>query len=250
MDIGVAIRYPIEAIKRRLAQQFFEPLPDGLRTALSNLSLEIRSLRIVRRSRPKFIKWQSQENLKLNLGCSIDIKPGWINVDLHLDSEPVVDAARLTLINYDLRHRLPLNNNSCELIYASHFLEHLEYPDALRLLRECHRLLKPGGTFRISLPDFRGACAAYLKDDYSYFAPVNATGFLSEVEPDTLTLIDYVNLAVYQRGEHKRVYDEEKVVRLLQKTGFTSVSVSSYESEIDPPSPLRVNYSFYCQAQK
>lgn len=249
--IGVAARYRLTVIRQRLAGPVLKSLPDGLRKALANLSLEIKTQRIVRKSRREFSKWRDHENLKLNLGCGGDLKPGWINVDLALDSPPMADAAAApTFINYDLRREILLDENSCELIYSSHFFEHLEYADSLRLLRQCYRLLRPGGIFRISLPDFKGACAAYLKDDYSYFDLVDSDVFLSEVEPETLTLIDYVNFAVYQSGEHKRVYDEEKVVRVLKKIGFTSVSVSSYEIEIDPPSPLRVNYSFYVQATK
>jgi predicted SAM-dependent methyltransferase len=249
--IGVAARYRLGVIGQRLTRPVLKSLPDGVRKALSRLRLEIRIQRIVKKSRREFYRWRDRENLKLNLGCGGDLKPGWINVDLALESLPMVNAETApTFINYDLRRQIPLNENSCELIYSSHFFEHLEYSDSLRLLRQCYHLLKPDGIFRISLPDFKGACTAYLKDDYSYFELVDPDTFLSEVAPETLTLVDYVNFAIYQSGEHKRVYDEEKVIRLLQSIGFTSVSVSSYETEIDPASPLRLNYSFYVQAKK
>lgn len=238
---------------QRLAGPLIESLPDELRKALSRLSLEIKTLRIVKRSRGEFGKLHNRVNLRLNLGCGTDIKPGWINIDLALNPPPVFDpdpALATIFINHDLRRGIPLGKDSCEFIYSSHFFEHIEYGDALKLMRECYRLLKPGGIFRISLPDFKSACAAYLRNDYSYFDLVDADMFLPEVEPRTLTLIDFINFAAYQSGEHKRVFDEEKVVLLLEKIGYSSVEISSFQSEIDAPGPLRTKYSFYVQAKK
>lgn len=238
---------------RKLARPVVASLPAELRTALSRVSLEIKTLRIVKRSRGEFDQLHNHGNLRLNLGCGTDLKPGWINIDLALNSPPVFDSESVPatiFINHDLRRGIPLEQDSCELIYSSHFFEHVEYAEALKLMRECYQLLKPGGIFRISLPDFKSACAAYLNNDHSYFDLVDVDLFLPEVEPGTLTLIDFINFAAYQSGEHKRLFDEEKVVLLLQKIGYSSVEVSSFQSEIDAPGEVRTRYSFYVQAQK
>ena len=237
---------------RKLARPMAASLPAELRTALSRVSLEIKTLRIVKRSRGEFDQLPNRGSLKLNLGCGTDLKPGFINIDLALDTPPVFDSGSqpAMFINNDFRRGIPLEQGSCELIYSSHFLEHVEYAEALKLMRECYQLLKPGGIFRISLPDFKSACAAYLNNDYSYFDLVDVDLFLPEVEPGTLTLVDFINFAAYQSGEHKRIFDEEKVVLLLQKIGYRSVEVSSFLSEIDAPGEVRTRYSFYVQAQK
>ncbi|HEX6188522.1 MAG TPA: methyltransferase domain-containing protein [Pyrinomonadaceae bacterium] len=249
--LSTSARYRIRALGRRVGTPALSSFSEGVRTALSNVANELRISRIVKKSQRQFRQWQGQDNLKLNLGCGGDLKPGWINVDLWLDSpDPRPEGSEAIFINYDLRREIPLDAGSCEIIYSSHFFEHLDYNVGLRQLRECYRLLKPHGTFRISLPDFKGACRAYLNNDADYFKLVDTGVFLPEVEPGTLTLIDYINFAAYQSGEHKRMYDEEKVIVLLQKIGFSAVTVSSYDSTIDPPSPLRIDYSFYVQATK
>ncbi|MEO8435107.1 MAG: methyltransferase domain-containing protein [Pyrinomonadaceae bacterium] len=238
---------------RKLSRPLVDSLPDELRTALSGVSFEIKTLRITKRSRSAFDRLNDQANLKLNLGCGTDVKPGWVNIDLALESPPVFDPNSLPatiFINHDLRRGIPLAKESCEVIYSSHFFEHVEYREALKLMRECYQLLKPGGIFRISLPDFKSACAAYLRNDRGYFDLVDVDLFLPEVEPGTLALIDFINFAAYQSGEHKRVFDEEKIILLLQKIGYRSAEVSSFQSEIDAPGEVRTRYSFYVEAIK
>jgi predicted SAM-dependent methyltransferase len=48
-------------------------------------------------------------------------------------------------------------------IYASHVLEHLSYTEELpQALKEFHRVLKPGGRLRVSVPDFEKLCRIFL----------------------------------------------------------------------------------------
>ena len=60
----------------------------------------------------------------------------------------------------------------------------------------------------------------------------------------------WVNYAAYQSGEHKWIYDEQKVILLFQKTGFKSVAPSVFMAGVDPDGPLRRRYSFYVEAIK
>ncbi len=79
---------------------------------------------------------------------------GWTNIDF--------ESSRGALA-HDLRAPLPLAADSFDFVYHSHVLEHLEKADARRLLSECHRVLKPGGTVRVVVPDLESKARLYLE---------------------------------------------------------------------------------------
>lgn len=94
---------------------------------------------------------------KVNLGCGpvfVD-SPAWINLDF-APASPRVKRANLLA-------RLPLPSNGAQLVYASHFLEHIPKPEVDAFLAECHRVLQPGGVLRLVLPDLQEMAASYLK---------------------------------------------------------------------------------------
>lgn len=93
-------------------------------------------------------------SLMVNLGCGSRFHPDWVNLDLHPTSPHVLRA--------DLSRGIPLNDASCQAVYSSHLLEHLRRTDVLPFLAECHRVLTPGGTIRIVVPDLERTCRDYL----------------------------------------------------------------------------------------
>lgn len=63
----------------------------------------------------------------------------------------------------DLLGQLPLADNSVQLVYSSHFLEHIPKPVVEVFLRECLRVLQPGGVIRLVLPDLENMARTYLQ---------------------------------------------------------------------------------------
>jgi predicted SAM-dependent methyltransferase len=93
----------------------------------------------------------------INLGCGhvfVD-SPEWINLDFS-SVAPSVRRANLLA-------RLPLPSEGAKLVYASHFLEHIPKPDVAAFLKECHRVLEPGGVLRLVLPDLQEMASSYLR---------------------------------------------------------------------------------------
>ncbi len=82
---------------------------------------------------------------KLNLGCGSDKKAGYINLDWQESAKPDVQ--------HDLnRIPYPFGDNTFDLIEAFHVIEHLDRP--FTVMKELHRILKPGGTLHIKVPHF------------------------------------------------------------------------------------------------
>ena len=218
-----------------------QPVARAAVTLVRELGIAVRSLR----GASQFRRLRGQRELKVHLGCGADVRPGWINIDVAAKSK---DGA--IVVTHDLRKGLPLESDSCALIYSAHFFEHLDYRAGLRLMRDCHRALRLGGVIRFAMPNFRGMFVAYLRGDWEYLDLVDIRAALPYLEPGTETLVDHVNYGVYQRGEHKTIYDEEKLSLLLRSIGFSTVAESSFDPELDPAKPIRQRYSFYLEAIK
>jgi len=90
----------------------------------------------------------------LNIGCGNHFHPAWINIDLVAQSPDVIES--------DLTRGLPLEDESMDAVYHSHVLEHLSPNDAEVFLRECQRVLKPGGVLRVVVPDLEDIARHYL----------------------------------------------------------------------------------------
>lgn len=82
----------------------------------------------------------------LNLGCGRSTHASFINVDALADWH----------IHYcrPVENLRPFANNSVDLVYVSHCLEHFSHHKVNAVLAEWFRVLKPGGILRIGVPDF------------------------------------------------------------------------------------------------
>ena len=64
-------------------------------------------------------------------------------------------AASSHNICHDLLTVFPLEDNSVDIFQSQDVFEHIEYENILIVINEIYRVLKPGGLFRLSLPDYR-----------------------------------------------------------------------------------------------
>jgi predicted SAM-dependent methyltransferase len=91
----------------------------------------------------------------LNLGCGRRFQPQWTNVNFVAGGDGV--------IAHDLRKGIPFPDASFDVVYHSHVLEHFSQEDASRFLRECLRVLRPGGILRVVVPDLEFLARSYLQ---------------------------------------------------------------------------------------
>ncbi len=94
--------------------------------------------------------------VRVNLGCgSVYIESDeWVNLDYSSSGRNVKKA--------NLLRQLPFHKESVSLIYSSHFLEHVPRPSVPAFLKECYRILEPGGQVRLVLPDLENMAREYL----------------------------------------------------------------------------------------
>lgn len=207
-------------------------------------------LKVVQAQDAKRLAALSPKAPRLHLGCGIHTKVGWVNIDVWPSPREAPRDPGAMVINYDLTCGLPLADGVCEEIYSSHFLEHLSAPEGASLLGDCYRVLRPGGRLRTCLPDFSRLAHAYMSGDTEYFAPLYDifAGRIGDGVPGSGTIMDAVNNGLYQFGEHRCMYDLEKLAKLLTAIGFSQVESSSFDPAIDGSWDSREHFSLYVDA--
>jgi SAM-dependent methyltransferase len=180
---------------------------------------------------------QAPTATKLHIGAFDVVHEGWLNTDVtpHMAVARVPGLAsalrrvgRLSderweayrsgafrsLHYLDLTQPLPYRDGAFEAAFGSHVLEHLTPSEAAGVLRELHRVLRPGGIVRISVPDLDEVIASYdpsAPDDFLY-------GMWQGRERST------------SRHRHWWLYNERSLGSLLRECGFTDVRRESFRT--------------------
>lgn len=184
--------------------------------------------------------------LSVNFGSGGRGIEGWINIDArshHADQ----------YIAYDLRRRLPFADASVKRILAEHVIEHLDFRDDVpRVFAEFHRILEPGGTVRIIVPDVERYVHAYAERSKKQFAALNWD--LDQMPHDIYTPMHILNHVFHQSGEHLFGWDFETMQWALRRAGFNEIVRQSFKVSRDPElaidQPNHAPYSLYVEAVK
>jgi predicted SAM-dependent methyltransferase len=163
-------------------------------------------------SHERLLRESASLTRRLHLACGIaglghgaKILELWTNIDIEGDG--------LKSFAWDLTQPLPLPSQTIDYVYHEHFIEHLSLDDGRRLVAECRRLLRPGGVMRISTPDLDVVVKKYLASEIREWADMGW-------EP--ASACDLLNEGMRNWG-HQYVYDERKLVAVLNDAGFATV---------------------------
>jgi predicted SAM-dependent methyltransferase len=162
---------------------------------------------------------QAISPLRLHLGSATNRLSGWVNVDL-------LRPGRTLDLYWDLRRPLPFKDASVDAIFAEHLLEHMPFAAGVELLREWHRVLRPGGVTRIGVPDLDRYIASYLGND----------DIIDRVRPGRPTRALALGEPFFLYG-HRCMYDFETMQRALLDAGFTNVEHRNFGEGLLQPSP-------------
>ena len=145
---------------------------------------------------------KNDKPIKINMGCwTRNFGKDWVHIDAgdypHLDYKQDVGEA------------LPFENNTVSLIYASHIIEYFDREKIIDVLSEWRRVIMPGGTIRLAVPDFESMSKLYCAGKYplkNFLGPLYGKMQMGEE-------------TIY----HKTTYDFESLKKILEGLGFVNV---------------------------
>jgi SAM-dependent methyltransferase len=135
--------------------------------------------------------------VRLNFGCGKNRLAGWRNFDSDVD----------------ITKRLPFPDATADFILAEHVVEHVEYRQALAFMRECRRVLKPGGVARFAVPSIE---KVWKHADAEYFAFVKRWSKQEGLRPAIQALLDCHG--------HKAPWTESLLLVTAFQAGFNNVT--------------------------
>ncbi|MHB8430550.1 MAG: class I SAM-dependent methyltransferase [Acidimicrobiales bacterium] len=211
------------------------PMADALRPLLSPgvrlLGKQLATNLLASRSRLKARTVEGGGHLRLHLGSGGNNLSGWINLDLvgaHAD------------VAWDLRRPLPFAPATAEAVFLEHVLEHMTVGEGLTVLRNCRKVLIPGGVLRLGVPDAGLYATGYVTGDQSVrrLRPGRPTAMLALSE-------------VFQEHGHVSAWDGETLCLVVDEAGFDEASVmpgGTSRIEPTPDSAVRIPETVYVEA--
>jgi predicted SAM-dependent methyltransferase len=188
-------------------------VPQQLKDALFAVNqLAVRPNRWLWRAR--FQSTRRSDHLYVHLGCGTRRIEGMLNCDGNLLRKPDIWL--------DLRLPLPFPDRSIAVAYSSHTLEHLFPEQALGVLREIRRALRPDGVARIAVPDM------------GYALEIARGGarcpWPRRFDDPVAQAVNYI----FCDGQHKYAYNAAILESFAREAGFSSVENISQQFGLAP----------------
>jgi predicted SAM-dependent methyltransferase len=151
--------------------------------------------------------------LQLHLGCGKRYLPGFVHIDVdnfpHIDHRTTID-------------RLPMfADATVDLIYCCHALEYFDRLEAVEVLEEWRRILKPGGILRLAIPDFAALVELYRRhgDLGLILGPLYGRIIIESSDGPRVLY-------------HKTTYDYASLEQICLQAGFRSVKRYNWSETI------------------
>lgn len=187
----------------------------------------------------------------VHIGCGTTVGKSWEN----FDASPTLRMARLPivgpsvsklaqavefpkLVRYgDIVKGLPVADGSARAIFASHVLEHLALEDMRKALGNCLRILEPGGSIRLIVPDLEARAKAYIaarhSGDASACHKFIASCYLGESRRPRGPL--GLLRSLLGNSAHLWMYDVAAMRRELESVGFINIRQVRFGDSKDAP---------------
>jgi SAM-dependent methyltransferase len=133
----------------------------------------------------------------------------------------------------DIARGLPLDADSCAGVYCSHVLEHLSLEDFRAALRNTRRILRPGGVFRLVLPDLEYSISRYVGDSSSAAAGEFLRETFLGVERRPRGFSGFV-VSWLGNSQHLWMWDYKAIAPELEAAGFAAIRRATLGDSPDP----------------
>lgn len=179
-------------------------------------------------NRNRLILWQREHywqekregELRLNLGCGDTRWPGYLNCDLYGEPDKRFDLAAPPY---------PFEAESVDEISCHHVLEHLPFKKTEEVLEEWRRILKPGGTLDLGVPDTEQCMEMYF-DSHK-----RGDERIRRYALKTIYGCQQHDDGSYNPGqEHKAPFIQRELLALLRRLGFHIVESFHYDAYDQP----------------
>jgi predicted SAM-dependent methyltransferase len=162
---------------------------------------------------------------KLQIGAGGNDAKGWLNTDI----EPNGDEVYL-----DATQQFPFPDNSFQYVFSEHVIEHVPWEGGITMLKECYRILAPGGKLRVVTPDlarFVKLLAGSINADAQQFIVAKLR---LHRWPDTPVPGAYIFNRQVRDWGHRFLYDSATLRKSLELAGFKRIAEYRVEDKTDP----------------
>jgi len=172
-------------------------------------------------------------SIKLHLGCGNRYIPGFFHIDAY-DDKHIDHVCSIDNLEF-------IEDESVDLIYASHVIEHFKRKRLPEVLKEWNRILKKGGVLRLAVPNFEAICEVYMKNKnieqiigplfggqtYLYNIHYNTFDFYSISKILNEANFNEVRLYDWRETEHSEVDDfSQAYIPHMDKKNGTLISLN------------------------
>jgi predicted SAM-dependent methyltransferase len=176
--------------------------------------------------------------LILDVGCGRNSRPENINLDYHW--RPGVDVC------CDITEGLPFPDSYVAGIFTEHCLEHIPFRSGFFVLKEFHRIIRPGGYVRIIVPDLSIYVGQYTQ---ALPMPYADRDSIDGIYSPAMS----INRIMRSHG-HCFIYDFDTMKQMITAVGFVDVVKRKYgvssNARLLLDTPGREVESLYVEAQR
>lgn len=115
-------------------------------------------------------------------------------------------------------------DGTCDVIYASHLLEHISHTKVPYVLERWYKKLKPGGKLIINVPDFEWVCKQVLRFESGQIL----SGVFSDFEGDRGLQSIIYGTHSHDGEYHKAAFTKLSLWEMLDGVGFEKIKTEQY----------------------